>query len=399
MKKNLNIRAKLTITTVALLLSFGIILFLIVLLLFSRTNETTYVMLISLTICAVLMFTGFAVNIIIALGTRKSTDAISAIFKALRNNDLSVKVEIISQDELGDLMAAISNFLRKLRLVFYSFSQDASMIITAVHDISSSAQEISTTANEQSASVAEIVSTMENNKNLSVQVTAKTVEVADLAARTEEISLRGAELRDANENMMMDIRDQNAKIVDEIKNLADMLSRIDETVGVIDMIADQTKLIAFNAALEASSSGGEEGARFSVVASEIRRFADNVVESAFEIKERISELQNASNDLISEANNGSQTIDEGYNRMVEQKEVFEKIVDISQNTASRSREISNLSKQQELASVQIFSALKEISAGVGQFVIATTSTSAMLDNLNGMSIELKETLAKYRITE
>jgi len=398
--KNLKIRTKLILSAAAFMISLLIIFFLIILLLLNQKNEIEYEVLISLIICAVLMLTGFAINIVIALGIRKSADAISSVFKVLRTNDLSVKVEIISQDELGELMAALDGFLRRLRLVFSSFNQDASMIFTAVQDLSSSSQEISTTANEQSASVAEIVSTMENNKNLSAQVTAKTVEVADLAARTEELSLRGAELRDANEDMMMGIRDQNAKIVEEIRNLADMLSRIDETVEVIDTIADQTKLIAFNAALEASSSGaGEEGARFSVVASEIRRFADNVMESALEIKGKIFELQNASHDLISEANNGSRAISEGYNRMVEQKEVFEKIVDISQSTASRSLEISNLSKQQELASAQIFTALKEISAGVKQFVLATTSTSAMLSNLNSMSIELKETLAKYRITE
>jgi methyl-accepting chemotaxis protein len=269
------------------------------------------------------------------------------------------------------------------------------MVSTAACDLSASAREITTTANEQSASVAEIVSTMENNKNLSAQVASKTVEVAELAEKTRELSQRGADLRDANEGMMLDIRNKNAKIVDEIKNLTDMLSRIDESVQLIDTIADQTKLIAFNAALEASSAG-EAGSRFSVVAGEIRRFADNVVESVAEIKEKISELQNASGTLISEANNGSRAIDTGYNRMVEQKEVFENIVDVSQNVAIRSQQISNLSKQQELASAQVFTVLKDISMGINQFVAATASTSVTVDKLNSMSIELKETLAKYQ---
>jgi methyl-accepting chemotaxis protein len=195
--------------------------------------------------------------------------------------------------------------------------------------------------------------------------------------------------------MMADIRSKNLKIIEEIKNLTDIVSRIDESVQLIDAIADQTKLIAFNAALEASSSG-EAGLRFAVVAGEIRRFADNVAESVVEIKEKIADLQNASGTLISEANNGSRAIDSGYNRMVEQKEVFENIVDVSQNVAIRSQQITNLSKQQELASEQVFTALKEISAGVRQFVTATASTSATADKLNIMSIELKETLAKYQ---
>jgi methyl-accepting chemotaxis protein len=71
-------------------------------------------------------------------------------------------------------------------------------------------------------------------------------------------------------------------------------------------------------------------------------------------------------------------------------------VDISQNVATRSQQISNLSKQQELASAQIFTALKEISAGVNQFVTATSSTSKIADNLNSMSVELRETVEKYQ---
>jgi methyl-accepting chemotaxis protein len=312
-----------------------------------------------------------------------------------RNNKNPIGLESFSHDEFGDLMTALANFLNKLSADFFTFNQNASMVTNAVFELSSSTREITATANEQSASVAEIVSTMENNKNLSSQAAAKTVEVAELADKTRELSRRGSDLRDANEGMMLEIRNQNAKITDVIRNLADMLSGIDESIQLIDTIADHTKLIAFNAALEASSSG-EAGSRFAVVAGEIRRFADNVVESASEIKEKISELQEASQTLITEADNGSRAIDSGYNRMVEQKEVFENIVDTSQNVAIRSQQITNLSKQQELASSQVFIALKEISSGVNQFVTATTMTSETVNKLNSMSVELKETLAKYQ---
>jgi methyl-accepting chemotaxis protein len=85
--------------------------------------------------------------------------------------------------------------------------------------------------------------------------------------------------------------------------------------------------------------------------------------------------------------------------MVEQKEVFRNIVDVSQNVSIRSQQITNLSKQQELASEQIFTALKEISAGVKQFVTATSSTSMTADNLSSISQKLKEILAEYQVTK
>ncbi|MCL2761888.1 MAG: methyl-accepting chemotaxis protein [Treponema sp.] len=358
-----------------------------------RSNQQRFTL--SLVFALGAALAAFAITIVTIIHIRSSTQAINRVFSSLEKNDLSIQIEVLSRDELGELIMDLGDFLAKLQSAFNLFRQNASIVSTAVHDLSASAKEITATANEQSSSVAKIVSTMENNKTLSGQVAAKTLEVAELAAQTENLSQHGASLHNANEDMMADIRDQNAKIIDEIRNLTDVLSRIDESVQLIDTFADRTKLIAFNAALEASSSG-EAGLRFAVVAAEIRRFADNVVESVTEIKERIVELQNVSGALISEANIGTRAIDSGYNRMVEQKKVFSNIVNVSQNVAVRSQQISGLSKQQELAVAQVFLALKEISTGVKQFVIATASTSATADNLNKISGELKNTLEKYR---
>jgi len=333
--------------------------------------------------------------IVITRDINNSVKNLRSLFKSLNENDLTLSLKVDSMDEFGELMIAFNGFLNVLRSTFGSFKQSSQLVADSVFDISSSSKEITTTANEQSASVSEIVSTMESSKNLSEQIALKTTEVANLAIETQDLSSKGAELREANQDMMEDIRKQNQKIISEIRNLSDMIIRISEAIRIIDSIADQTKLIAFNASLEASSSG-EAGARFSVVASEIRRFADNVVDSTKEIKQKIEEVQRASQILIAEANSGSRQIEMGYERMSEQKIVFENIVDNSQNVATRSQQISNLSKQQELASSQIFSALKEISAGVKQFVIATSSTSKIADSLNVMSVDLKGKVEKYR---
>jgi methyl-accepting chemotaxis protein len=348
-------------------------------------------------LAVVLVSLGIAIWFVafITLDINKSVRILKTLFKGLNENDLTLSLKINSKDEFGDLMTAFNGFLNILRSTFGSFKQSAQLVANSVFDLSSSSREISTTANEQSSSVSEIVSTMEGSKNLSEQIAFKTTEVANLARETQDLSSKGAELREMNQTMMEDIRDQNQKIISEIRNLSDMIIRINEAIRIIDGIADQTKLIAFNASLEASSSG-EAGARFSVVASEIRRFADNVVESTREIKQKIEEVQGESQTLIAEANNGSRQIEIGYERMSEQKIVFEHIVENSQNVATRSQQISNLSKQQELASSQIFTALKEISAGVKQFVIATSSTSKIADSLNGMSEDLKGRVEKYK---
>lgn len=308
--------------------------------------------------------------------------------------DFSADFNEYRDNEIGETQKALTKIRDNFKSFFSALSKNADMVSDAVMQLSSSAQEITATANEQSASISEIVSTMENNKDLAAQSAEKTYEVSDLALQTQEWSKKGADIRDINEDMMLDILNQNSKIIEIIRNLADMLSRIDESIQLIDTIADRTKIIAFNAALEASSSG-EAGSRFSVVSGEIRRFADNVVESVSEIKEKISELQQTSQTLITEANNGTYAIDAGYTRMVEQKEIFLNIVDVSKKVAVHSQQITNLSKQQEMASMQVFSALKEISSGVSQFVSSTAQTSQTVEKLNNMSKELKDTFSKY----
>jgi len=385
---NMKISSKLASCAFLFLLLLGIIIY------FSFNTNNILLLVIAITAALI----GVLISVLTALNLKKSKKYMLSVFEKLYFYDLAADIDTLSTNEFGNFMTELNEFIKKLNSSFSSFNESANMVTTAITEITSSTMEITATANEQSASVSEIVSTMENNKTLASQASEKTTEVAELASKTQELSKRGADLRDINENMMLDIRNQNAKIIEIIKNLAEMLSRIDDSIALIDTIADHTKLIAFNAALEASSSG-EAGARFSVVAGEIRRFADNVVESASEIKEKIRELNEAAHNLLTEAKNGTHTIDSGYTRMVEQKKVFEHIVDASQNVAIRSAQISNLSKQQEYASAQVFSALKEISTGVNQFVGATALTSKTIEKLKGMTEEFKETLGQYHIID
>ncbi|MDR0721670.1 MAG: methyl-accepting chemotaxis protein [Treponema sp.] len=350
---------------------------------------------VSIIIIVVILLLVAAGAFIVARSISKPIKHMVVILGAIREGDMTKRLDIHSNDEMGEMSTSFNTTLDKIQELIMDIQKKAFSLSDMGEDIATAAKEITTTANEQSASVSEIVSTMEGSKNLSAQMAAKTEEVAHLAIETQGLSQKGVDLRDANERMMEGIQNQNSKIIHEIKTLVDMITHINDAIRIIDGIADQTKLIAFNASLEASSSG-ESGARFSVVASEIRRFADNVVDSTRGIKLKIEEVQTASTSLITEAFSGSQKIEQGYEHMSAQKAVFEGIVETAQNVATRSQQISNLSKQQEYASAQIFEALKEISTGIQQFVVATSSASKVVDSINDMSTELQKAIEKYR---
>ena len=109
---------------------------------------------------------------------------------------------------------------------------------------------------------------------------------------------------------MTEITDANVSTISGIRELGEKISGIWEIVKIINDIADQTRIIAFNAELEASSAG-DSGKNFHIVANEVRRLAAGITKSVDQIKERITEIQHSSDNLIITSESGTEKIREG----------------------------------------------------------------------------------------
>ncbi len=165
---------------------------------------------------------------------------------------------------------------------------------------------------------------------------------------------------------------------------------------IINTIADQTKLIAFNAALEASSAG-EAGKRFGVVAVEIRRLADSVMESTGEIEAKINEIQEAINGLVIASEKGSRGIREGMEHSNQTAAMLLDIVDDAQSTQEAAKQISLSTQQQKTASNQVVTALREIASGAKQTSDSIQQIIAISRNLTDLSDSLKGQVEQFRV--
>ena len=180
------------------------------------------------------------------------------------------------------------------------------------------------------------------------------------------------------------IFDANQQTIDGMKILSERIESIWDIVTLINNVADQAKIIAFNAELEASSAG-EAGKSFRIVANEIRRLSDGIIDGTKEIKERINEIQHSSDSLILASESGTQKINEGYESAKNLGEMFDSIKNSAEITASSAGDITEIIQQQTTASEQILIALKQVSAGVENFTVATDSISASSENIRTMS--------------
>ena len=245
-------------------------------------------------------------------------------------------------------------------------------------------RETAETAQNQSAAVKEIVATMEDCTALSEDISRQITDVSSLAVKTKGDVADGVELIADNVAQLREIAEANTITIDGIKELGDKITNIWDIVTLINSVADQAKIIAFNAELEASSAG-EAGKNFHIVATEIRRLADSIIDGTKEIKEKISEIEKSSDGLILMSENGTSKIEKGVASARTLEERFASMKNASEITAESAGNITSIIRQQTSATEQILITLKQISAGVESFTKATAHISAASESLKGIA--------------
>ncbi len=331
---------------------------------------------------------------------RYINEPIGKISNNIKNfdNDLTKKITVITDDEIGELAKWFNSYIDKLHDVIKNVSDASTDINSGVSECSAAVERQATISTEQSAAVAEITSTMEEFSASSTQIADHAKSVVDIASKTWENTKRGAGAVESVLMKMSDITVDSQKSIHEIVELGRKSREITKVMEIINAIADQTKLIAFNAALEASSAG-EAGKRFGVVAVEIRRLADSVMESTGDIESKINEIQEAINRLVIASEKGAKGIEEGMDYSNQTAGILAGIVNDAQATTDAAKQISLSTQQQRTASNQVVTALREIVVGAEQTGDAVNEISNISVKLARLSNVLRELVEKFKLKE
>ena len=184
---------------------------------------------------------------------------------------------------------------------------------------------------------------IDNKVRINAEIIDKTGSVAAIASKMEKDVLKGFNILEKNVKKMEDIKEKNSEVINGIISLGNKVNKIRDIVRIINTITDQTKVIAFNAALEAASAG-ETGKRFSVVAAEVNRLADDISGLTRQIREQVEEIQSSSSYLIVYSEEGSDRISEGYKLIKNLEDIFMEIRSGAEITSNQAQSISNITK-------------------------------------------------------
>jgi methyl-accepting chemotaxis protein len=296
-------------------------------------------------------------------------------------------VQILYFDEIGEFGALFNQFMTKFQELLGEILASARDLSDTVQDLSTTTKEVSSTSNMQAAAVKEVVSTMEDSNTITRSIGNSVTEVTRIALKTKEHVEAGTALVQSTIDKMSEIRKKNTDTISGIRLLAEKIKDIWGIVDIINSIVEQTRIIAFNASLEASTAG-EAGRNFQIVASEIKRLADSTTDSTTEIQNRITEIQKAANNLIVVSEEGTERIRQGYELSDRLHEVFSEILTSADVSATSSGSIERSIKQQSSASEQILVTMKEISKGIENLVVTQQQTARTAEELRATSDKL-----------
>ena len=269
----------------------------------------------------------------------------------------------------------------------------AETIRLSTDEIFLSSKDVFTNANNQAASVQEIESTFKENANIAVEIAEKISSVASIALKMENDIINGFEVLGRNVSQLGNIKSKNDSVITSIITLGNKINKIRDIIKNINTITDQTKVIAFNAALEAASAG-ESGKRFAVVANEVNRLAGDIAALTKQIKEHVEEIQNSSSSLIISSEESSDQINEGNNLIKELEEIFAQIRSGAEITVNQAQTITVSTQKQQKSTEHICLAISDITKGLSNFIMSTKVTTTNAGQLTELITKL-DTLLTY----
>ncbi|MCR5218504.1 methyl-accepting chemotaxis protein [Treponema sp.] len=310
-------------------------------------------------------------------------DKLKSSVKEILNDS---KSEIYSPTSVSNEMDynihIMNQIIKKFRHKVLKASQVGKNVLETTENLSTISTMLSKNSMEQSTDVKEILSTMEDSNSLSKNIANRILNVSEGAENTKKEIETSLEVLKQNISQLDNINTSNLEIINGIKNLGSQIENIGSVVTIINNIADQTRIIAFNAELEAVSAGNE-GKNFHIVSTEIRRLATSTMNSIQEIQTFIQNIQESARKLIESSQNETALIEKEQTLSHKLESQFDTIKDTSALTFIKANNISEIVDQQTSSFSQIVITLKQISSGIESFTVSTK-------NISDTALKMKE---------
>jgi len=319
------------------------------------------------------------------------------VLAELAKGDLTARVEGQYQGDHAMIKDSINQMGESLDRAMREVGEAVSATASASSQISSSSEEMAAGAQEQTSQAAEVASAVEEMTKTIVENSKNASDTAGTAKEAKGAAEAGGKVVEETVAGMKEIADVVKKSAGTVQELGKSSDQIGEIIGVIDDIADQTNLLALNAAIEAARAG-EQGRGFAVVADEVRKLAERTTKATKEIAGMIKKIQLDTKGAVESMDEGTKKVDAGIALADKAGFSLHEIVGISQKVTDMVTQIAAASEQQSSASEQISKNVEGISAVTGETAQGVQQIARAAEDLNRLTANLEQLVAKFKLS-
>ncbi len=331
--------------------------------------------------------------------TRNFVTRINRVAAAMNNvaeGDLSKQLKIYANDEIGDLGRNINRMLSNVSSMINSIKENAAQVASAASLMYSGAEQIATGAEEAAAQAGTVATASEELSATSSEIAQNCNTAAESSKSATESASEGVAVVRETVVGMERIAQRVKETAKTIESLGASSDQIGEIIGTIEDIADQTNLLALNAAIEAARAG-EQGRGFAVVADEVRALAERTTKATKEIGQMIKSIQNETKGAVTSMEEGVNEVERGTRDAAKSGAALERILDQVNNVTMQINQIATAAEQQTSTTSEITNNIQQITEVVQSSANCSQESATAARQLTSLAEDLELLVGKFRV--
>ena len=331
---------------------------------------------------------------------RRNQDAILRLLDELGNlaeGDLTVQASV-TEDITGAIADSVNYAIEALRDLVSTINNTSGLVAAAVQETGAIADSLAKSSEIQARQIENASATVTQMAQSMDEVSAKTASSAEVAEKSVGIAHEGGDRVRRTIHGMNAIREHIQDTSKRIKRLGESSQEIGDIVALINDIADQTNILALNAAIQASAAG-DAGRGFAVVADEVQRLAERSSNATKRIETLVKTIQADTNEAVISMEKSTAEVVSGAGLAEKAGEALEEIEKVSANLAGLIDEISKSAGQVSEMASRVSTAMISINEITGQTAESSVTTASAIGKLNRLAQELRQSVAGFRLPE
>ena len=323
---------------------------------------------------------------------------VSDELKKMAAGDLTHRVEDHRKDELGAVAGFLNQTIEKLHDTISQVTGSAGRVSTASEELLASSADTAGKAREQREQAAQVAHAMVEMVTVVSQVSENSHRAAESAQQAVAAAQSGGKIVNETLEEIHLISTSVEEASKRVRDLGEGSKQIGEISGVIDDIADQTNLLALNAAIEAARAG-EQGRGFAVVADEVRKLAERTAHATAEIAQKIKRIQEETISTIEAMDAGTDLVKEGVKKTILAGDALKEIVRLAGIVGEMVNQIAAATTEQSSAVAEVNTTIDRITSISNETAAASEDAAKSCDSLSQLATGLRKLVGQFTLSD